>query len=78
MKDALLPWESEDVRAVRESVREFAEKRVKPLARKIDEENQVPRELLEEAARMGLFALRVPEEYGGPGLSLLEAVVAIE
>ena len=72
------PWETEQVRAVRESVREFAEKSVAPLARRIDEENEIPGDLLREAAKMGLFALRVPEEYGGPGLSLLEAAVAIE
>ncbi|MCE4604221.1 MAG: acyl-CoA dehydrogenase family protein [Aeropyrum sp.] len=73
-----LPWESESVRAVRESVREFAEKYVAPRAREIDRDNAVPEDLLKMAADMGYFSLRVPEEYGGPGLSLLESVVAIE
>ncbi|WP_131160208.1 acyl-CoA dehydrogenase family protein [Aeropyrum pernix] len=75
---AVFPWEGDNVRAVRESVREFAEKKVAPKAREIDATNTVPESLLREGAEMGFFALRVPEEYGGPGLSLLESVVAIE
>ncbi len=63
---------------VRSATREFAEKEVKPLAKRIDEENVVPEELLKRMGEMGYFALRVPEEYGGPGLSLLETVVAVE
>ncbi|BAN90519.1 acyl-CoA dehydrogenase family protein [Aeropyrum camini] len=78
ISQASLPWESDNVRAVRESVREFAEKKVAPKAREIDATNTVPESLLREGAEMGFFALRVPEEYGGPGLSLLESVVAIE
>ena len=72
------PWESEDIRALRESVREFAEKYVAPRAREIDRENVVPEDLLKAGADMGYFSMRVPEEYGGPGLSLLEAAVTVE
>jgi acyl-CoA dehydrogenase len=63
---------------VRSSAREFAEKVLKPVARKIDEDNVVPEEVLRKMGEMGFFALRVPEEYGGPGLSLLESVVVVE
>ena len=63
---------------IRKSVREFAEEVVKPHASRIDEENRVPEELLRKVAEMGYFSLRVPEKYGGPGLSLLESVVVIE
>ncbi len=63
---------------IRNMTREFAEREVKPLARKIDEENIVPDSLLKKMGEMGYFALRVPEEYGGPGLSLLETVVTVE
>ena len=69
---------SEELEAIRESVREFAEKEVRPLARRIDEENEIPGELLRKGSEMGYFSLRVPEEYGGPGLGLLESVVVIE
>ncbi|MCE4598786.1 MAG: acyl-CoA dehydrogenase family protein [Desulfurococcales archaeon] len=66
-----------DLSLVRSSVREFAEELI-PYARKIDEENMVPEEVLDRVREMGYLALRVPEEYGGPGLSMLESVVVIE
>jgi acyl-CoA dehydrogenase len=68
----------ERIEVLRSATREFAEKEVKPLARRIDEENEVPEHLLRRLGEMGYFALRVPEEYGGPGLSLLETVVVVE
>ncbi|MEB2835750.1 MAG: acyl-CoA dehydrogenase family protein [Desulfurococcales archaeon] len=73
-----LPYEDENVRLVRQSVREFAEKEIAPYAERIDRENTVPEEVIRKTAEMGYFAMRVPEEYGGPGLSLLEAVVTVE
>ncbi len=54
------------------------EKTVSPVAARIDRENTVPEKILREAAAMGLFSLRVPERYGGPGLSMRETVVAVE
>ncbi|MEB3780687.1 MAG: acyl-CoA dehydrogenase family protein [Desulfurococcales archaeon] len=66
-----------DLSLVRSSVREFAEELI-PYARRIDEENMVPEEVLDRVREMGYLALRVPEEYGGPGLSMLESVVVIE
>ncbi len=63
---------------IRSSAREFAEKVLGPIAKKIDEENFVSEDVRKEVANMGYFALRVPEEYGGPGLSLLESVVVAE
>ncbi len=66
-----------DLSLVRSSVREFAEE-IAPYARRIDEENRVPEDVLSKVKEMGYLALRVPEEYGGPGLSMLESVVVIE
>lgn len=68
----------DDIEAIRSSVREFAERYLAPHAARIDRENVVPEYLLKSIADMGYFALRVPEEYGGPGLSVLESVVTIE
>ncbi len=78
MADARFPWESEEVRGLRESVREFAEKYVEPVAQRIDRENAVPEDLIKAGAEMGFWSMRVPEEYGGPGLSVLEAAVTVE
>ena len=69
---------SSDVDLIRNMVREFAESELRPVAAKIDQENTVPEEVLRRVAEMNLFAMRVPEEYGGPGLSVLESAVAVE
>jgi len=69
---------SESLELLRSSVREFAEKVVKPVARRIDQENAVPPDIIRQVADMGYFALRVPQEYGGPGLSTLESVIVVE
>lgn len=63
---------------LRSSVREFADKVVRPVARQIDRDNEVPRDVIKQVADMGYFALRVPQEYGGPGLSTLESVIVVE
>ncbi len=69
---------SEGLELLRSSVREFAEKVIKPVARRIDQENAVPPDIIRQVADMGYFALRVPQEYGGPGLSTLESVIVVE
>ena len=63
---------------LRSSVREFADKVIRPVARQIDRDNQVPQDVIKQVADMGYFALRVPQEYGGPGLSTLESVIVVE
>ncbi|MEM4846081.1 MAG: acyl-CoA dehydrogenase family protein, partial [Acidilobaceae archaeon] len=67
-----------DVEGIRVSVREFAEKRLRGVARFIDESNSVSEDVLRDVASMGYFALRVPEDYEGPGLSVFESVIVIE
>ena len=69
---------SENLEVIRRSVREFAESEVAPRAAEIDRSNTMPEDLLARVAEMGYLSLRVPEAYGGPGLSLPEAVVVIE
>ncbi len=67
-----------EIGLLRSSVREFGEKILAPVAKRIDEENSVPGDVLDAVREMGYFALRVPEEYGGPGLSTLESAVVVE
>ena len=71
-------YESSELEVLRRSVREFGEKVLAPVAKRIDEENRVPDEVIDAAREMGYFALRVPEEYGGPGLSTLESAIVVE
>lgn len=71
-------FEDEKIRVLRSSVRRFANEELRPLSRRIDEQDVVPEGLLRKLKEMGYLALRVPSRYGGPGLSLLETVVVVE
>src|SRR5688572_159306 len=63
---------------LRQAVREFALRRIAPVADEIDRSNRFPRELWPELGAMGLLGMTVPEEYGGLGFGYLEHVVAME
>ncbi|MGC8567562.1 MAG: acyl-CoA dehydrogenase family protein, partial [Caldisphaera sp.] len=67
-----------DIDLLRSSVREFSEKILSPVAKKIDIDNYVPEDILNQVANMGYFALKVSDKYGGPNLSTLESVVVVE
>ncbi|MBN1856948.1 MAG: acyl-CoA dehydrogenase family protein [Dehalococcoidia bacterium] len=57
---------------------DFAESRVRPRARDIDEQDKFPSDLAAEMGRLGLFGLHMPEEYGGTNLGYKAYVLAIE
>lgn len=59
---------NEEQLTLRNLVRDFAQKRVKPTCREAEKNAVVPEELVREAMDMGLNLVTVPEEYGGLGL----------
>jgi alkylation response protein AidB-like acyl-CoA dehydrogenase len=63
---------------VRDTVREFAESRIAPVAAELDREHRFPYELIAELAELGLMGMTVPEEYGGAGADALSYAIAIE
>lgn len=63
---------------VRNSVREFAQNEIAPLAREYDEEEKFPRTQLEGLAELGLLGMIIPEEYGGAGFDSVSYVLALE
>lgn len=63
---------------LREQIREFAEKEVKPYALLWDKENHFPREVVEKMAENGWMGLPYPEEYGGAGLDVTSYAIAVE
>lgn len=69
---------SEDQEIFREAVREFLAKELQPLWDKIDEEHWIPTELIHKMGEQGLFAIPVPEEYGGQGGDFTSATIAVE
>jgi len=70
--------ETEAEKILRQTVRDFAEKEVKPFARAWDEEERFPSEVIPKLAALGLLGLRVPEEYGGSGMSQQESTIVVE
>jgi len=55
----------DQIKMLRQAVREFAEKEVAPIAREIDEQERVPFEVLKKAGDLGLLGVPFPEQYGG-------------
>ena len=68
----------EDVDALREMVRDWAQARVAPIAAEIDRENRFPAALWREMGDLGLLGITVPEEYGGADMGYVAHVVAVE
>ncbi len=69
---------TEDQIMYRDSAREFAEKRLFPIAEELDAKGDMPKELLEEAAEIGFFGLFAPEEHGGMAIDTLSYALIIE
>ena len=63
---------------LRRSVREFAEKEIRPHVMEWDEASQFPMDTVKELGRMGLLGTIFPTEYGGAGMGYIEYVIAIE
>ena len=65
--------------ALTHTVRRFVRERLVPAEARVEEENAIPAELIDEMRELGLFGLSIPEEFGGLGLTMEEEVtVAFE
>jgi short/branched chain acyl-CoA dehydrogenase len=69
---------NQDHDIIRDSIRSFAEKEIKPVARELDEKEEFSVELTHRMGEMGLFGMVVPEEYGGQGLDYVSYIIAVE
>ncbi len=63
---------------IRESIRDFAEREIKPLARELNDKEEFSVELTRKMGEMGLFGMVVSEKYGGQGLDYLSYIIAVE
>lgn len=63
---------------LRDTVYQFAQREIAPLAQQIDQSNQFPRQLWPKLGQLGLLGITVAETYGGTQMGYLEHVIAME
>ena len=69
---------TEEERLVRDTVRSFAEKELKPVAAEIDKNHKIPEQIISGLRELGLFGVYIPEEYGGANLSFMSYIITVE
>ncbi|MGQ0797830.1 MAG: acyl-CoA dehydrogenase family protein [Methanobacteriota archaeon] len=62
---------------LRRSVREFADKEIRPVAADVDRTGVFPKDTVARMARLGLLGVTIPSEYGGAGLDAVSLAVSI-
>src|SRR3989304_2753196 len=62
---------------IRDMVRDFTEKNIKPVAAHYDEEKQFPHENLKKMANLGLMGMNIPAEFGGSDVGVVAYSLAI-
>jgi acyl-CoA dehydrogenase len=67
--------EQRDLRAL---AHEFAEKEIRPRAAEYDEHSTHPVDVIAKAHELGLMNIHIPEEFGGPGLSIFDGILVGE
>src|ERR1044071_3047875 len=69
---------SEDEQLFRDSCRSFAEGRIRPLVRKMDEQAELDQSVIPELFDLGLMGIHIPEDLGGSAGSFFMSVLAVE
>jgi isovaleryl-CoA dehydrogenase len=68
----------EDIDALRDTVREFAQAEIAPLAHDTDKNDQFPMHLWHKMGKLGVLGITVEEKYGGAGMGYLAHMIAME
>ena len=68
----------DDINALRDAVRDFAQTEIAPRAADIDKNDQFPMDLWPKMGALGVLGITVGEEYGGAGMGYLAHMIAME
>jgi alkylation response protein AidB-like acyl-CoA dehydrogenase len=63
---------------LKKTIRDFAEKEIKPLRQKLDEKEEFSEELTKKMGKLGLFGMQIDPKYGGQELDALSYCIAVE
>ncbi|MCW3805782.1 acyl-CoA dehydrogenase family protein [Plebeiibacterium marinum] len=74
----MTPFYSKEKEEIRQQVRAFAEKEIKPIAAELDEIEMFSVELSQKMGQAGLYGMDIPQKYGGRGLDTLSYIIAVE
>jgi alkylation response protein AidB-like acyl-CoA dehydrogenase len=69
---------SEDEILFRDNIRQFAEEKIRPLVKEMDEKGVFDHSLIEQFFQLGLMGIEIPEQYGGGAGTFFEAILAVE
>jgi butyryl-CoA dehydrogenase/short/branched chain acyl-CoA dehydrogenase len=69
---------TEDEILFRDNVRQFAEDKVRPLAKEMDEKGVFDHGLVEQFFELGIMGIEIPEQYGGAGGKFFDAILTVE
>src|SRR5579871_5527114 len=69
---------TEDEILFRDNIRQFAEEKVRPLVKEMDEKGAFEKDLIQQFFQLGIMGIEIPEQYGGAGGKFFESILAVE
>src|SRR5271168_2449008 len=69
---------TEDEILFRDNIYQFADDKIRPLVKEMDEKGIFNKDLIHEFFQLGLMGIEIPEQYGGGGAKFFEAILAVE
>src|SRR5262252_2866925 len=69
---------TEDEVLFRDNIRQFAEEKIRPLVKEMDEKGVFEKDLIHDFFQLGLMGIEIPEQYGGGAAKFFEAILAVE
>ncbi len=69
---------SDDEILFRDNVRQFADDKIRPHVKEMDEKGVFEKDIIHEFFRLGLMGIEIPEQFGGSGAKFFEAILAVE